>query len=310
MHDDPTLFGHRTVTPDAVARFAELTGDYARIHVDQALGRVTPQGRGFAHGLLSASWALGALSRARPGRVGRTDPNRCVTAFEVRFGDVVSFGDTLGFRCDESEAIGEVKRSPFACITDDGRVVTTGAVEVGSPGDAAPATPWPAEPYAGLDMAPGEEWRAEDFADRGPSGVLPVRTFTEADVVAWTGFTADLDPLWLHAPFAEASPFGARTVPPMLAFCLGFSTWLDTLLSLPLAGDQSSAGHLGDRWRFVAPIHLGDSVEVRFRPERLRRTRSEPVRGILTYGLQLVNQRGDVVQEGEVDMMMAVRDAA
>ncbi len=70
---DPVLFGHRTVSADAVARFAELTGDYARIHVDQSLGEASPLGRGFAHGLLSGSWALGALGLERPDAVGFGD---------------------------------------------------------------------------------------------------------------------------------------------------------------------------------------------------------------------------------------------
>ena len=62
MTDDTTRIGSRTVTADAVATFAALTGDYSRIHVDHALGASAPGGRGFAHGLLSASWALGALT--------------------------------------------------------------------------------------------------------------------------------------------------------------------------------------------------------------------------------------------------------
>ena len=269
----------------------------------------TPQGRGFAHGLLSASWALGAITRARPALTGGADPSRFVTAFEVRFADVVSFGATLAFRCEEDGADDTERRSTFECLSDDGRVVTTGAIELGS-GEPRGAGDPPWQDEASELVAGGAAWGAEDFAERGPRGARPVRTITEADVVAWTGFTGDLDPRWLHAGFAASTPFRERTAPPMLAFCLGFSTWLEILLSMPLAGAQTSAGHLGDRWRFVGPIRIGDSLEVRYRPLGMRRTRSTPIRGIVTYGLQLLNQRGEVVQQGEVDLMMAVREPA
>jgi acyl dehydratase len=96
----------------------------------------------------------------------------------------------------------------------------------------------------------------------------------------------------------------------MLCFCLGFSRWLRELLRLPMGGSESSAGHLGDRWQVVAPVHIGDTLEVRYQPLSLRRTRSQPSRGVATFGLQLLNQREEVVQQGEVDMMLDMRDPA
>ena len=92
--------GHRTVTASAVATFGELTGDYSRIHFDHALGEASPYGRGFAHGLLSASWALGAMTLHTPERVGCGEPGAYVSGFEVMFRDVVRFGDTLSLQCE------------------------------------------------------------------------------------------------------------------------------------------------------------------------------------------------------------------
>ena len=84
----------------------------------------------------------------------------------------------------------------------------------------------------------------------------------------------------------------------MLCFCLGFSAWLREFLRLPLGRGESSAGHLGDRWQFAAPVRLGDTLEVRHQPVALRRTRSQPTRGVVTFGLQLVNQHEEVMQRG------------
>lgn len=321
MHEDDTLIGHRTVTPDAVATFGGLTGDYSRIHFDHELGRATPDGRGFAHGLLSACWALGAMTLYAPGRLGSGDPRAHLAGFRVRFHDVVRFGDTLAFRCRAAAAEESIdgwsrRRSEFASLRQDGRIATSGAVEVhvrdaneplGLPPSPAEAQPiWPGRPYV-APQGPAV-WAAEDVLELGPTGASPVRTVTEADVVSYVGFSGEQNPLYLSARFAEQALFRERIAPPMLCFCLGFSVWLRELLRLPLGGGESSAGHLGDSWQFVAPVRIGDTLEVRYRPLALRRTHSQPIRGVATFGLQLVNQREEVVQQGEVDMMLAMRD--
>jgi acyl dehydratase len=319
MREEPAAFGHRTVTPEAVATFAGLTGDYSRIHVDHTLGQRSPHGRGFAHGLLSASWAIGAMALGAPERLGCGEERAHLAGFRVRFHDVVRFGDTLAFGCvdgahGEDTADSEKRCSDFSCVAEGGRTVTSGSTELhvlapGSlPSRARAEPPWPVEPEPAASGPAA--WGAEDVVQHGPRGATPVRTLTETDIVQWVDFTGDLNPLYLNAPFAERALFGERTAPPMLCFSLGFAVWLRQLLRLPLGGDESSAGHLGDRWWFVAPVRIGDTLEVRYRPLRLRRTRSQPSRAVVTFGLQLVNQRGEVVQQGEVDMMLAMRSQA
>ncbi len=310
MPDDRSLFAHRTVTPDTVATFAALTGDYARIHVDHRLGEATPRGWGFAHGLLSASWALGALTLHAPERVGHGEPALFVSDFGVRFRDVVGFGDTLALRWQDAPAEpGSALRTDFEVLDQDERIVTSGHVALRRHGSEAPSeAPWPASVYR--PPAGTSPMAAEDLLEHGPRGASPVRTLTESDVVAFTGFTGELNPLYLDAPFAERSPFGERIVPPMLCFCLGFPVWLRELMKLPMAGDESTAGHLGDRWQVVAPVRLGDTLEVRYRPLALRRTRSRPSHGVATFGLQLVDQHEAVALQGEVDMMLAMGEPA
>ena len=83
-------------------------------------------------------------------------------------------------------------------------------------------------------------------------------TLTPEHVEMFAQITGDRNPLWLDADFARESAFGARTAPPMLCFCLGFAAWLRELLALPLPG-ESSAGHLGDRFRVYAAVPLACS---------------------------------------------------
>jgi acyl dehydratase len=315
MPDD--WLGHRTVTADAVATFGQITGDYSRIHFDHELGHASPHGRGFAHGLMSASWALGALTLYAPDRLGCGDSRAYPAGFHVRFHDVVRFGDTVALRCadaapDEAVAGWEQRCSEFTLGDAGGRTVASGAVEVRLgesdelPRPTASEAPWPAEAW--IPPEGPKVWAAEDVFERGPRGAAPVRTVTEADVVHYCTFTGELNPLYVNMSFAERTRFGERIAPPMLCFCLGFSAWLRELLRLPLGGDEKSAGHLGDRWQFVAPVRLGDTLEVRHRPLTLLPTRSQPTRGVATFGLQLVNQREEIVQRGEVDMMLAMRE--
>ena len=321
MPDESARIGHRTVTPEAVATFGSLTGDYSRIHFDHGLGEASPHGRGFAHGLLSASWALGAMTLYAPRRVGCGEAGAYVSSFEVRFDDVVRFGDTLAFECrdakpEEAPDGWNRRGSEFAVHDAEGRTPARGAVGLNvqpdGPAGALPrveARPWTVPAGRDVTLPRAGPMAAEAVLEHGPRGVSRVRTLTQADVVNFANFTGELNPLYLDAVFARGALFGERIAPPMLCFCLGFSVWLRELLHLPLGGSESSAGHLGDRWRFVAPVRIGDTLEVRYQPLSLRRTRSQPLRGVLTFGLQLVNQHRSVVQQGEVDMLLEMGDS-
>ncbi len=319
MDHNANLFGHRTATPGAVAHFGQLTGDFSRIHFDHALGEASTHGRGFAHGLLSASWALGTMTLHTGELLGCGDPGACISSFETRFHAPVLFGDTLALECHEIESSAKdpgwtSRRSAFAFMNQSGEKTTSGSVVVHSREPGALLSPWPESPepgWAGGKYSPpgsGSVMGAEEMIEHGPRGSSPIRTVTEADIVNFVNFTGELNPLYLNTVFAEGALFGERIAPPMLCFSLGFSAWLRELMRLPLGGDPANAGHLGDRWRFVAPVRIGDTLEVRYRPIAFRPTRSRPTLAVATFGLQLLNQREEVVQQGEVDMMLPVLD--
>ena len=190
--------------------------------------------------------------------VGCGDPRAHVAGFSVRFREVVRFGDTLALRRlgatpEASVDDGERRRSRFELLNQDGRVATSGSVEVRALDPAGPRA-FPAADDAGTLLWPGGPWQrpsgpgtwyAEDVLEHGPRGASPVRTVTEADVVSYANFSGELNPLYVNARFAERSIFGGRIAPPMLCFCLGFSVWLRELMKLPLAGGEDSAGIVG-----------------------------------------------------------------
>ena len=295
-------FGHRTVTDAAVLAFASLTGDYARLHLDHEFARSTESGP-IAHGLLGASWALGALTRYAGERLGVGRSGLAPSEFSVRFSRVVAIGDTLGFRC----AAGEGDEIVFEALNQRAELVTRGSVR-SCDWNAGPPFEEVAIFAADAWSAPAEValFRAQDLVECEFRGEGRARTLGEADIVAFTGHTAEANPLYLDAEGARASVFGERLVPPMLLFCLGFSEFLNSLLALPMPAG-GFAGHLGDSWRMLRPVRAGDTLRARFRALSCRASKSRPDMGIVRFGLQLLDQREEAVLDGEVAMMIPAR---
>jgi acyl dehydratase len=64
---------------------------------------------------------------------------------------------------------------------------------------------------------------------------------------------------------------------------------------------------LGLTWKFSAPILIGDTIHAIFRIAALRET-SKPDRGIVVEAIRVLNQRGQVVQEGEWTFLVKRRE--
>jgi len=57
-------------------------------------------------------------------------------------------------------------------------------------------------------------------------------------------------------------------------------------------------------WKFTGPILLGDTVHLTIRITKMRESKSKPDRAVIWEGVQMINQRGEVVQEGEHSLMI------
>lgn len=137
----------------------------------------------------------------------------------------------------------------------------------------------------------------EDF-NEGDEFVTPRRTITEADVMAFAGLAGDHNPLHTDAVFAAQTPFGERIAHGLLI--LGIASGLVSRLGV---FDGTALALLGiEDWRFIAPVKFGDTIHVQMRIIEKRET-SHPERGILRRALEIVNQRGDIVQAGTLALM-------
>jgi acyl dehydratase len=249
---------------------------------------------------LSASWALGVLTRYAPERIGVGDSTAVVSAFSTRFHRMVYVGDTLSL----ADRDGEDGETVWEMRNQEGELATSGTATL-CRGDLDPAPEiWPLADWA--PPSPGDICYAEDLPERGPRGEGRGRTITESEVVRFASEVGETNPLYLNRVFAESTRFGQRIAPPMLTFCMSFSDYLDALLSMPLPS-TGFAGHLGDRWEFHAPVFVGDTIRGRYRTLGATPSKSRPEMAVVEFGVQVLNQHDVVVQQGQIMMMIGRR---
>ena len=68
--------------------------------------------------------------------------------------------------------------------------------------------------------------------------------------------------------------------------------------------DGSYIGLLDQQMRFSAPVFVGDTIYLTMTPTAKRLSR-KPGRGIITYQIQILNQKDEVVMDGVWVILMA-----
>ncbi len=128
----------------------------------------------------------------------------------------------------------------------------------------------------------------------------PGRTVTEADIVIFAGLSGDYNVLHTDAEFMKQSIFGERIAHGLLG--LAIQAGLFTRATQAYA----TLAFVGLRWKFKGPIKIGDTIRLRATVIGKKET-SKPDRGLVTVQRSVLNQRGEIVQEGETDLMVERR---
>lgn len=139
----------------------------------------------------------------------------------------------------------------------------------------------------------------------GLATTSPGRTITEADVVAFAGVSGDFNAIHMdvvHA--AEHGLGGERLAHGLLGTAVMSGLVTRTPMGIGMAGQLIAM--LSIEWTFRAPLRVGDTVHVRAEVVD-RRPTSRPERGVVVIERKLVNQRGEVVQEGRTPMLVRRR---
>lgn len=133
------------------------------------------------------------------------------------------------------------------------------------------------------------------------------RTITEADVVGFAGLSADYNRVHVDAEYAAGSVWGKRIAHGMLVASIVSGLNTRTVVNQLL--EPSLIGMLEVTYRWPKPTLIGDTIHARIEVAATRPT-SHPARGIVEFRRTAINQRGEVVCECDVKMMVSRRPTA
>jgi acyl dehydratase len=143
-----------------------------------------------------------------------------------------------------------------------------------------------------------EEWEI------GAEFESPARTVTEADIVAFAGLSGDYNPLHVNEEYCRGTIFGGRIAHGPLVYAIVAGL----LFQLHLYDDTLIAFLGFESLKFTKPVKPGDTIRARIKVLEKRET-SNPDRGVMTRRLEVMNQRGEVVQEGIQAFLLKRRNA-
>lgn len=124
------------------------------------------------------------------------------------------------------------------------------------------------------------------------------RTITEADIVNFTCFAGLKLPMFIDEEFSKKhSLYKTRVAPGLMTASIGAGMLEDILGKYTLAA-------LGlDRFKFSAPVKIGDTLHARITIEAMKDHR-DGGKGILSVMIEMVNQTGAVPLEFHGAFMM------
>ena len=137
----------------------------------------------------------------------------------------------------------------------------------------------------------------QDFT-LGQALTSPARTVTEADIVAFAALSGDWNAIHTDAEFAATTPYGQRIAHGLLG--LSIASGLAVRAGFI---EGTVRAFVGLEWKFKAPVFVGDTIALQAEVTRLRAMPSMGG-GMVTLRVRVLNQRHDVVQQGEWTLLM------
>ena len=132
-----------------------------------------------------------------------------------------------------------------------------------------------------------EEWEI------GAEFESPARTVTEADITLFAGLSGDYNPLHVNEEYCKGTIFGGRIAHGPLVYAIAAGL----LFQLHLYDDTLIAFLGFENLKFTNPVKPGDTIHARIKVLEKRES-SRADRGVMKRRLEVLNQRGEVVQEG------------
>lgn len=137
-----------------------------------------------------------------------------------------------------------------------------------------------------------------DEFEVGQSWTSPKRTITNAELTAFAGISGDFNPLHIDEEYAKTTQFGGRIFHGPGVFAI--ATGLESTLGIKT---ETAIAFLGMTWNMLAPVLVNDTIYVEETVSEVRPSRSKLDRGIVVFDVKVRNQRGEVCQEGQWNVM-------
>ena len=142
-----------------------------------------------------------------------------------------------------------------------------------------------------------EDWK------EGERLLTPSRTVTETDVVMFAAMSGDYNELHTSEEYMKETAFGKRIVHGLLGLSLSHGLSFRTGFL-----EGTVIAFLGiESWKFLAPLYIGETIHVRLTVSETRTSQSKPDRGIVKLFVEVINQRGQVIQSGTKSLMIKRR---
>lgn len=133
----------------------------------------------------------------------------------------------------------------------------------------------------------------------------PARTLTESDIVQFAGLSGDYNPLHVNEEYCKNTIFGTRIAHGPLVYAIAAGL----LFQLHLYDDTLIAFLGFEELKFTKPVKPGDTIHARIKVLEKRES-SRADRGVMKRKLEVLNQRGEVVQEGIQNFLLKRKPAA
>lgn len=129
----------------------------------------------------------------------------------------------------------------------------------------------------------------------GEQGEDPGITITETHLVIFAGITGDFNGLHMNNEIARLSRFEQRIAHGMFTASIGVGVLGRVLQGTVIANTGVSV-------KFTTPVRIGDTITPRWEVTNLVPRRSY---GEVTFKLTPYNQKGEIVMDGEITLIIA-----
>ena len=126
------------------------------------------------------------------------------------------------------------------------------------------------------------------------------RTISEDAIFSFAGLTGDYNILHTDAEHMKSSQFGERIAHGLLGLAIQQG------LAARIAPELVEQPVADLAWKFRGPIKIGDTIHVEAKVTG-KRDADRPGWGIVTIVRRVLNQRGELVQEGETQHLVERR---